>query len=115
MALSRLVLLSFLAGSMLAGCVYYEPVPAYRPGPSKFDRSWDAARAACADLGVTVTDVDRARGVIQGYRGSSNVTITAGQQADGSVRVGFNVRAPNGPDAELAQHLSDAFDRRMAY
>ena len=52
---------------------------------------------------------------MQGYRGRSDVTITAWQQADGSVRVGFNVRAPNGPDAELADALSRAFDRRMGY
>jgi hypothetical protein len=107
------VLCVALCGSIVAGCVYYEPHPAYRSGPSKFDQSWDAARAAAEDVGVTITDVDRARGTIHGYKGTSNVTVTMWQQADGSVRVGFNVRAPNGPDAELADHLSHAFDRRM--
>jgi hypothetical protein len=97
----------------LAGCVYYEPAPAYRPGPTKFDRSWDAALAAAEDVGVVVTASDRARGTIQGHKGVSKVTITLWQQADGSVRVGFNVRAPSGPDADLADHLSQAFDRRM--
>ncbi|MCC6763233.1 MAG: hypothetical protein IT293_01100 [Deltaproteobacteria bacterium] len=101
--------------SLTASCVYYEPAPVHRPGPSKFDRSWDAAQGAAADLGVTITGVDRARGTIVGYRGSSTVTVTVWQQADGSVRVGFNVKAPTGPDAELADHLSNAFDRRMQY
>src|SRR5262245_22284737 len=98
-----------------ASCVYHQPVAVYPSGPSKFDRSWNAARAAADDVGVTVTDVDRARGTIHGYKGASDVTITLWQQADGSVRVGFNVRAPSGPDAVLADHLSNAFDRRMHY
>lgn len=104
-----------LAAALAAGCVYYQPAPAYPSRPSNFDRSWEAARAAAADVGVTITDVDRARGTMLGYYGASKVTITAWQQADGSVRVGFKVRAPNGPDAELADHLSEAFDRRMRY
>ena len=104
-----------LSAATFASCVYYEPVPAYRPGPSKFDRSWDAALAAADDSGVTITAVDRARGTIQGYKGASTVTITLWQQADGSVRVGFNVRAPSGTDTALAEYLSHAFDRRMQY
>ena len=106
---------SVLAATLVAGCVYYQPVPAYPNRPSNFDRSWDAARAAAADVGVTITEADRSRGTMLGYYGASKVTITAWQQADGSVRVGFNVRAPNGPDAELADELSEAFDRRMRY
>jgi hypothetical protein len=102
-----------LAATVAASCVYYEPVPVQRSGPSKFDRSWDAARWAAEDLGVTVTDVDRASGTIRGYRGATDVTISVWQQADGSVRVSFNVRGPSGPDTELAERLSHAFDRRM--
>jgi hypothetical protein len=112
---SRAAVLCVLAAALATGCVYHEPVPAYRSRPSNFDRSWEAARAAAADVGVTITDVDRARGTMLGYYGASQVTITAWQQADGSVRVGFKVRAPNGPDAELADHLSEAFGRRMRY
>lgn len=98
-----------------ASCAYRQPTAVYPSGPSKFDRSWDAARAAAGDLGVTVTDVDRSRGTIHGYKGSSDVAISVGQQADGSVRVAFNVRAPNGPDTVLADQLSHAFDRHMPY
>lgn len=104
-----------VAAALATSCVYYEARPVHPSGPSKFDRSWNAAQAAAQDEGVTITDVDRSRGVIQGHRGASNVTISVWQQADGSVRVGFNVRAPTGPDAELADHLSHAFDRRMQY
>ena len=104
-----------LLASMATSCVYHEPVPVYPSRPSNFDRSWNAARAAAEDVGVAVTHVDRARGTILGYKDASRVTITLWQQADGSVRVGFNVRAPSGPDTVLADHLSHAFDRRMEY
>ena len=76
--------LATLAASATSSCVYYHPVPAYQPAPSKFDRSWDAARAAADDLGVTITDVDRARGTMHGYKDASDVTITLWQQADGT-------------------------------
>jgi hypothetical protein len=107
---AALVVLAMLTA---ASCVYEQPVPVYQPGPSKFDRAWEAARAAAEDVGVTVTDVDRSSGTIRGYRDATNVTITVWQQADGSVRVAFNVRAPSGPDAALADRLSHAYDRRM--
>jgi len=102
-----------LATGMMAGCVYYHPVPVQQSGPSKFDRSWDAALGAADDVGVTVTDVDRERGTIRGYKNDADVTITAWQQADGSVRVGFNVTGPRGPDSNLVDHLSYAYNRRM--
>jgi hypothetical protein len=104
-----------VAASMAASCVYYERVPVHPSVSSKFDRSWEAARAAADDCGVTVTDVDRASGTIRGYKDVSQVTITVWRQADGSVRVGFNVRTSRGPDTVLADHLSHAFDRRMEY
>ena len=74
-----------------------------------FDRSWSAAQAAAEDVAVTITDVDRSRGTILGYKDASTVTISVRQQADGSVRGAFNVRAPSGPDTVLADHLSHAF------
>jgi hypothetical protein len=101
-----------LMALLAASCVYEQPVPVYR-SPSNFDRAWDAARAAADDVGVSVTDVDRARGTIRGYKDATDVTVSLWRQADGSVRVSFNVRAPSGPDAELADRLSDAYDRRM--
>ena len=102
-----------LAAVMMASCTYYQPVPVQQPGPSKFDRSWEAAHAAAEDVGVTITEVDRERGMIRGYKNTADVTITLWQEADGSVRVGFNARAPSGPDSGLANTLSQAYHRRM--
>jgi uncharacterized lipoprotein len=101
-----------VAVSMMAGC-YYHAVPVYQPGPSKYDRAWEAARGAADDLGVTITDVNRERGTMLGYKNDADVTITVWQQADGSVQVGFNVRAPRGPDSDLADRLTYAYNRRM--
>ena len=102
-----------IAASMTASCYYYRPVPVYQPGPSKYDRAWEAARGAADDLGVTITDVNRERGTMLGYKNTADVTITVWQQADGSVQVGFNVRAPRGPDSDLADRLTYAYNRRM--
>jgi len=97
----------------MSACTTYEPVPVYAPA-SKFDRAWDAARGAAADVGVAVTSADRSSGVIQGTKGANDVTISVWTQADGSVRVEINARSPKmGPDAALAQSLSNAYDRRM--
>jgi hypothetical protein len=98
----------------LPGCTYYEPVPVYAPGPSKFDRAWDAALGAAKDVGVDIASADRATGVIQGSIDGSAVTISVWRQADGSVRVEINARSSvAGPDAALADRLSRAYDRRM--
>jgi hypothetical protein len=82
--------------------------------PSKFDRAWDAARGAAADVGVYVTSADRASGVIRGTKDDNEVTISVWTQADGSVRVEINAKSPRaGTDTVLAQSLSAAYDRRM--
>ena len=73
--------------------------------------SWQAARGAAADVGVRVTDEDRSTGTIRGNQGASNVLITVVQQADGSVRVGFNVTGPSG--SGLQDQLTRAYNRRM--
>jgi hypothetical protein len=97
-----------------AGCPYPEAAPTYAPPPSKFDRAWSAANGAASDLGVYVTSSDRSTGMIQGTKGDTNVNISVWTQADGSVRVEINVQSPkSGPDAGLAQSLSNAYERRM--
>jgi hypothetical protein len=98
---------------LLSGCVVQEPVPAYVPSPSTFDRAWSAAIGAAQDEGVRVTSEDRVRGVITGSRGEQDVTINVGTQADGNVRVEFSARGPKGPDTGLAGRISRAYDRRM--
>jgi hypothetical protein len=98
---------------LLSGCVASEPVPAYVPAPSTFDRSWSAATGAAQDEGVRVTSEDRVKGVISGSRGEQDVTINVQTQADGNVRVEFSARGPKGSDPGLAGRISRAYDRRM--
>jgi hypothetical protein len=99
--------------AMVPGCVVYEPVPAYVPAPSAFDRSWSAAIAAAQDEGVRITSEDRVNGVITGSRGDQVVTINVRTQADGRVRVEFSARGPKGSEPGLATRISQAYDRRM--
>jgi hypothetical protein len=98
---------------VLSGCVVSEPVPAYVPAPSIFDRSWSAATGAAQDEGVRVTSEDRVKGVITGSRGEQDVTINVQTQADGNVRVEFSAKGPKGSDPGLAGRISRAYDRRM--
>jgi hypothetical protein len=107
------VVLSAIVFTLLSGCTVYEPVPAYVPAPSTFDRAWSAAIGAAQDEGVRITSEDRVRGVISGSRGEQNVTINVQTQADGNVRVEFGARGPKGPDSGLAGRISRAYDRRM--
>jgi len=106
------IMLLVAAALSIAGCYYYGPSP-YGPGPTSFDRSWEAARGAAYDEGVRITNEDRSRGVITGVRGDQDVTVNVFTQADGSVRVEFNARGPQGSNSDLASRLSRAYDRRM--
>src|SRR5262245_30649002 len=57
------VVFSTIVFTPLSGCTVYQPVPAYVPAPSTFDRAWSAAVGAAQDEGVRITSEDRARGV----------------------------------------------------
>ena len=105
------VMLWVLALLFVSGCIVYEPV--YAPGPSSFDRSWDAARGAAYDEGLQIINEDRSRGVIIAARGGQEVTIDVRTQADGSVRVEITARGPQGSDPDLGGRVSRAYDRRM--
>jgi len=98
---------------LLAGCASNDPVPAYTPAPSTFDRAWSAALAAARDEGVQVVSEDRVGGVIKGIKGEQDVTINSRTQADGNVRVEFSARGPKGSDPGLAGRISRAYDRWM--
>jgi hypothetical protein len=98
---------------LVAGCTYYQVAPAPRSGGTVFDRSWNAALGAAGDVGVAVYSTDQTSGVIRGTAGADDVTIRVYTQADGSVRVEFNVKGPSGADTALANRLSNAYDRRM--
>jgi len=98
---------------LISGCVVSEPVPAYVPSPSTFDRAWSAAIGAAQDEGVRVTSEDRVNGIISGSRGAQDVRIDVRTQADGNVRVEFSAKGPKGLDTGLAGRISRAYDRRM--
>jgi len=62
--------------TLLAGCVYAPyPYPYSTTttvaSPPSFDRSWDAALGAAADVGVQITNADRATGRITGAKAGS--------------------------------------------
>ena len=101
------------ASVFVAGCVVYQPAPVSVPSTSSFERSWNAAIAAAQDVGVRITSEDRARGVMTGANDSRDVTINVMTQADGRVRVEISARGPQGGDANLANDISRAYDRRM--
>jgi hypothetical protein len=111
--LRRLTLGACLAAATIAGCTYYQVAPAAPSGPSSFDRSWNAALGAADDVGVSVTSADRTSGFIYGTTPADNVTISVLTQADGRVRVEFNVRGPAGSDTDLANRLHRAYEARM--
>lgn len=108
------VLGACLVAATVAGCTYYQVAPAAPSGPSTFDRSWNAALGAADDCGVSVNTADRTSGYIYATSPTGgNVTITVFTQADGRVRVAFNVKSPAGPDSDLANRLHRAYEARM--
>ena len=107
---SRLV--ACVAALLLAGCVVYEPVPVAQPTTQqRFDRSWDAAAAAMADQGVTITAQDRGAGVIRGMRGGVIVTATLQTLPDGRIQVSFNSTGEG--EGGVAQRVHESYERRM--
>ncbi len=105
------LLCAALLGACVAYPVSYTAVPA--PGPSTFDRSWDAALAAAGDSGVRVTSADRATGRITGQKGPAAVTIDIQSLPDGRVQVAFNAPGSTETNPTLADRLSGAYNRRM--
>jgi hypothetical protein len=106
----------FIALVALAGCVVYDPYYPYGappPGPSKFDRAWNAAVGALQDQGVQIGNQDRGSGTIDGRRGGINMKARVLTQADGSVRVEFNASGAMSEDPGLPDRISRAYDARM--
>ena len=105
------------ASLMLQACYTapaYTPVSTSQSLAEKFEKSWQAARAAAFDEGVRVTYEDRPTGTLRGDKGSSNVEITVVTQADGSIHVGFSATGPSSADAaSLQDRLTRAYQRRM--
>jgi hypothetical protein len=110
-----LVALAGLAAALLiGGCVAYPyGVPVTPPGPSNFDRSWDAALGAAADAGVQIGVADRASGRITGSKSGAAVTITLQTQADGTVRVSFSAPDSREANPSLNERWLSNYQRRM--
>ncbi len=101
-----------LGSILIAGCVVYEPVPAYTSAPA-FDRAWNAALGGVQDAGVQVTLADPPTGLIRGTKDGIEVTVTVARQADGSVRVQFDATGATQQDPGLSNRFSQAYNRRM--
>lgn len=108
--LSTFALVAALAGP-LAGCVVAPYPPPYTPGPTNYDRAFSAAAGALRDQGLTVNVEDPSRGVVVGQGGNASVQATVARQADGTVRVQFDAKAPQDPT--LVERISRSYDRRM--
>lgn len=107
------ILVSILVSAPLAGCVVYEPYPAYAAAPSNFDRAWNAALGGVQDAGVQVASAEPGSGLIRGTKDGIDVVVTVARQADGSVRVQFDSKGPMQRDPGLGDRFSRAYDRRM--
>jgi len=100
-----------IATFLMTACVVSEPVPA--PGPSTYDRAWNAALGALQDSGVQVTAADNASGQIRGVKGVLQVNVSVLRQADGRTRVQFDAKDLPPAEAGLPQRFSEAYERRM--
>jgi hypothetical protein len=113
----RLVGVALISAVTLSGCVVYEPVPTMMPvqttRPASFDRSWSAAQLAAQDVGIQVTTAERNTGLILGRKSSAEAAINLMPQADGSIRIKFDVKNLSPQDQGLAERYSHAYERRM--
>ena len=107
-----------LAGAcaLLAGCyVAPYPYPAYQTvvtAPS-FDRSWDAALGAAADVGIQIRSADRGSGRITGSKAGANVTIDVRPQADNTLQVIFSAPDSKESNPTLNDRWLAAYNQRM--
>jgi hypothetical protein len=105
--LLRLSLLTILVG--LFGCTYYAPPP----GPSTYDRAYNAMLGAMSDQGVKVTDANPTAGLITGQRGGITVIATVAPQADGTTRVEFRTKGDINQDPNLINRITGSYNAHM--
>ena len=117
--MTRLLCLSILVASALsAGCVvapypYVYPATTTVASPPSFDRSWDAALGAAADVGVQITNADRANGRITGAKAGAAVTIDLRPQTDNTLQVIFAAPDSKESNPTLNDRWLSAYQRRM--
>jgi hypothetical protein len=85
---------------------YYQPV-------DQVAVSWQSARYAMQDTGLSVVTADEASGVLVGRRGNAEGTIIVRMRSDGRVGVEITSRDPDRSEGDLTQRLTDAYNRRM--
>jgi hypothetical protein len=116
--MTRLLCLVVVAASALcAGCVV-APYPYSYPtttvsSPPSFDRSWDAALGAAADVGVQVTSADRANGRITGSKAGAAVSVELRPQADNTLQVIFSAPDSKESNPTLNDRWLRAYQSRM--
>ena len=106
------------ACTLIAGCYvapYPYPAPAYQTvvSPPNFDKSWDAALGAAADVGVQITNADRANGRITGSKAGAAVTIELRPQSDNTLQVIFNAPDSKETNPTLNARWLAVYNQRM--
>ena len=101
---------------VLAGCYYAPaPYPAYQTvttAPS-FDKSWDAALGAAADVGIQIRSADRGAGRITGTKAGATVTIDVRPQADNTLQVIFSAPDSKESNPSLNDRWLAVYNQRM--
>lgn len=104
------------ACTVIAGCYAYPyPAPTYQTvtvAPS-FDRSWDAALGAAADVGIQITSADRSAGRITGSKAGARVTIDVRPQADNTLQVTFSAPDSKETNPSLNDRWLAVYNQRM--
>lgn len=101
--------IALIALAVLGGCTYYAPPP----GPSTYDRAYNAMLGAMSDQGVKVTDANPTAGLITGQRGGITVIATVAPQADGTTRVEFRTKGDINQDPNLIDRITGSYNARM--
>ena len=115
--MTRLLHIALVAACTLIGGCYVAPYPypAYQTvttAPS-FDRSWDAALGAAADVGIQITSADRSAGRITGSKAGARVTIDVRPQADNTLQVIFSAPSSKESNPTLNDRWLQAYQARM--
>jgi len=107
----------FAVSTLLSGCVVapypYPYATTTVSSPPSFDRSWDAALGAAADVGVQITNADRATGRINGAKAGAAVTIDLRPQTDNTLQVIFAAPDSKESNPTLGDRWQSAYQRRM--
>jgi len=107
---SRRLLFAGLFAAALTGCVYYGAPP---PGPSTYDRAYNAMLGAMSDQGVQISEANQAAGMITGQRGGITVIAQVTPQADGTTKVDFRTKGETNRDPQLIDRITSSYNMRM--